>query len=69
MLFEHPEHVVRCAAARGVACRGHREINIWTMIRKKIQYGHEAKPSISGVEIVYLVARRDYYYYGARQKL
>ena len=29
-----------------------------------IEYGHEAKPSILGLQIVFLAARRDDYYYG-----
>ena len=29
-----------------------------------IEYGHEAKPSISGLQIVFLAAPRDYYYDG-----
>ena len=34
------------------------------------EYGHEAKPSILGLEIVFLAARRDYGDdYRARQKL
>ena len=37
-----------------------------------IEYGHEAKPSILELEIVFLAARRDDYgdyYYRARQEL
>ena len=38
-----------------------------------IEYGHEAKPSILGLHIVLLAARRDYDddddYYGAHQEL
>ena len=38
-----------------------------------IEYGHEAKPSIIGLQIVFWAARRDEYYdgydYRARQKL
>ena len=49
-------------------------IYIYTYIYMYIfEYGHEAKPSILGVQIVFLAARRDYYdddnYYGARQEL
>ena len=37
-----------------------------------IEYGHEAEPSISRLQIVFLAARRDYDYgddYRARQEL
>jgi hypothetical protein len=48
-------------------------IYIYTYIFIIIEYGHEAKPSILGLQIVFLAARRDEVYdgddYHARQKL
>ena len=44
-----------------------------TFYNQIIEYGHEAKPSISGLQIVFLATRRDYGDGGgdcrARQKL
>ena len=49
----------------------HTWIYIFIYIYIFIEYGHEAKPSILGLQIVFLAAPRDYSYddYRARQEL
>ena len=40
-------------------------------VSEVVEYGHEAKPSISGLQNIFLATRRDYDRddYGARQEL
>ena len=62
---------VRRGVRRG-ACRGvRRDVEQYYIlyIISFIEYGHEANPSILGLQIAFLAARKDYYYYRARQEL
>ena len=51
---------------------GLKNLNLHIVFIYIIEYGHEAKPSILGLQIVFLAARMDdggYGYYCARQEL